>query len=314
MGHELGPLLMGGHHTHERRDRHADRGCLGPLCGAAENAYGHYTSNRLVIVGDLDTRTQVFHTQATGVAVQGDTLWASKEGSTTVLATDIRGVLDRGTFTTPCPATLLEAVGRFVSWACQDNHGTVRTSGVYDTVTRQSLSVPVQRIPWSYTTRGRESLLGDGYLVRQDLAAGRLLLLDFHAGIKTSGGENAVPVRTLAQGEEWKRQRYPNRSWAVDRTGANIVWTNADEQRIHVANNGTAAPQAGDRFTPLSPARLLDTRAALGRLGTDSVTAGGEVSLQVAGRSGVLQSGVKAVVLKFVHIGIIFICVNLRVY
>ncbi|MFE9467404.1 hypothetical protein ACFYNW_27765 [Streptomyces virginiae] len=263
-----------------------------------KTAYGNWTSNHLVIVGDLDTRTQVFQTQATGVAVQGDTLWTSKEGSTSVRATNIQGVLDRGTFTTPCPATLLEAVGRFVSWACQDNHGTVRTSGVYDTVTRQSLSVPVQSIPWSYTTRGRESLLGDGYLVRQDLATGRLVLVDFHDGIKSSGGENTVQVRTLAQGEEWKRQRYPNRSWAVDRTGANIVWTDADGQRIHVANNGIAAPRAGDRFTALSPARLLDTREALGRPGTAPLPAGGEVSLQVAGRSGVPQSGVKAVVLN----------------
>ncbi|WP_369778585.1 hypothetical protein [Streptomyces sp. R33] len=263
-----------------------------------KNAYGNFTSNRLVIVGDLDTGTQVLQTHGTGAAVQGDTLWTSMEGSTTVRATDIRGALDRGTFTTPCPATLLEAVGRFVSWACQDNHGTVRTSGVYDTVTRQTLSVPVQSAGWLQTTWGRESLLGDGYLVRQDLATGRLLLLDFHDGIRTSGGENTVQVRTLAQGEEWKRQRYPNRSWAVDRTGTNIVWTDTDGQRIHVTDNGIPAPQAGDRFTTLSPARLLDTREALGRPGTTPLPAGGEVSLQVAGRAGVPQSGVKAVVLN----------------
>lgn len=264
----------------------------------AQTAYGNFTSNHPVIVGDLDTRAQVFQTRATGVAVQGDTLWTSKEGDTTVYATDVRGVLDRGTFTTPCPATLLEAVGRFVSWGCQDNQGTVRTSGVYDTVTRQTLSVPVQTVGWSDVTWGRESLLGDGYLVRQDRATGRLLLLDFHDGIKTSGGENTVQVRTLAEGQEWKSFRQPNRSWAVDRTGANIVWTDADGQRIHVANNGIPAPQAGDRFTALSPARLLDTREALGRPGTHPVAAGGEVSLQVAGRGGVPQSGVKAVVLN----------------
>ncbi|MGW7439394.1 hypothetical protein [Streptomyces sp. NPDC054849] len=264
----------------------------------ARTAYGNWTTNHQVIVGDLDTRTQVFQTQATGVAVQGDTLWTSRQGDTTVYATDMRGETDRGTFTTPCPATVLEAVGRFVSWGCQDDQGTVRTSGVYDTVTRQTLSVPVQSAGWSHATWGRESLLGDGYLVRQDLATGRLLLLDFHDGIKTSGGENTVQVRTLAQGEEWKSFRQPQRSWAVDRTGANIVWTDADGQRIHVANNGIAAPQAGERFTALSPARLLDTREGLGRLGTEPVAAGGEVSLQVAGRAGVPQSGVKAVVLN----------------
>ncbi|WP_141754139.1 hypothetical protein [Streptomyces subrutilus] len=264
----------------------------------AQTAYGNWMSNNKVIVGDLDTRTRVFETRATGVAVQGDTLWTSKEGSTTVRATDVWGLQERATFTTPCPATLLEAVGRFVSWGCQDNRGTVRTSGVYDTVTRQTLSVPVQSAAWTDTTRGRESLLGDGYLVRQDLATGRLLLLDFHDGIKVSGGENTVQVRTLAQGAEWKSFRYPNRSWAVDRTGANIVWIDADGHRIHVANNGIAAAKAGNRFTALSPARLLDTREALGRPGTTPLPAGGEIALQVAGRAGVPESGVKSVVLN----------------
>ncbi|MGW6612552.1 hypothetical protein ACWGA0_03695 [Streptomyces erythrochromogenes] len=270
----------------------------GRYVALAQTAYGNWTSNHQVIIGDLDARAQVFTTQATGVALQGDTLWLSRQNDKTVYASDIKGELDRGTFTTPCPATLLEAVGRYVAWACQDSQGTVRTSGVYDTATRQTLSVPVMSKDWTNSVWGRESLLGDGYLVRQDLATGRLLLLDFHDGIKVSGGENTVQVRALAQGEEWKRQRHPNRSWAVDRTGSNIVWTDADGQRVHVANNGIPAAQAGDRFTTLSPARLLDTRAGLGRAGTAPVAAGGEVSLQVAGRAGVPRSGVKAVVLN----------------
>ncbi|WP_328740688.1 hypothetical protein OHA91_35000 [Streptomyces erythrochromogenes] len=270
----------------------------GRYVALAQTAYGNWTSNHQVIVGDLDARAQVFTTQATGVALQGDTLWLSRQNDKTVYASDIKGEMDRGTFTTPCPATLLEAVGRYVAWACQDDQGTVRTSGVYDTATRQTLSVPVMSKDWTNSVQGRESLLGDGYLVRQDLATGRLLLLDFHDGIKTSGGESTVRVRTLAQGEEWKSRRHPNRSWAVDRTGSNIVWADADGQRVHVANNGIPAAQAGDRFTTLSPARLLDTRAGLGRAGTAPVAAGGEVSLQVAGRAGVPQSGVKAVVLN----------------
>ncbi|MFJ9763978.1 hypothetical protein ACIRUY_09200 [Streptomyces erythrochromogenes] len=270
----------------------------GRYVALAQTAYGNLTSNHQVVIGDLDARAQVFTTQATGVAVQGDTLWLSRQNDRTVYASDIKGETDRGTFTTPCPATLLEAVGRYVAWACQDNQGTVRTSGVYDTTTRQTLSVPVMSKDWTNSVWGRESLLGDGYLVRQDLATGKLLLLDFHDGIKTSGGEDTVQVRTLAQGAEWKRQRHANRSWAVDRTGSNIVWTDADGQRVHVANNGIPAAQAGDRFTTLSPARLLDTRAGLGRAGTAPVAAGGEVSLQVAGRAGVPQSGAKAVVLN----------------
>ncbi|MFZ3467556.1 hypothetical protein ACODT3_39620 [Streptomyces sp. 4.24] len=270
----------------------------GRYSAVAQTAYGNWSSDHQVVVGDLDTGAQLFKTKASGVAVQGDTLWTSKAGSTTVSATDVRGAGDRGSFTTPCPATLLEAVGRYVSWGCQDDQGTVRTSGVFDTVTRQTLSVPVQTTGWLNVTSGRETLLGDGYLVRQDRGTGRLLLLDFHEGIKASGGESTVEVRTLAQGEEWKSFRRPHRSWSLDRTGANIAWLDADGQRVHVRNNGLPVPQAGDRFTALSPARLLDTRGAVGRPGTGPVAAGGEVSLQVAGRSGVPKSGVKAVVLN----------------
>ncbi|WKV75717.1 hypothetical protein AW27_031865 [Streptomyces sp. PCS3-D2] len=270
----------------------------GRYVALAQTANGNWTSNHKVVIGDLDARAQVYTTQATGVAIQGDTLWLSLQGDRTVYARDMQGSADRGTFTTPCPATLLEAVGRYVGWACQDSQGTVRTSGVYDTTTRQTLSLPVMSTDATNRISGRESLLGDGYLVRQDLAAGRLLLLDFHDGITTSGGESTVRARTLAQGEEWKLQRRPNRSWAVDRTGPNIAWTDADGQRIHVVNNGIAAAQAGDRFTTLTPARLLDTRAGVGRPGTAPVAAGGEVSLQVSGRAGVPQSGADAVVLN----------------
>ncbi|MEU6236356.1 hypothetical protein [Kitasatospora sp. NPDC047058] len=55
---------------------------------------------------------------------------------------------------------------------------------------------------------------------------------------------------------------------------------------------------AGSTFSALSPGRLLDTRAAVGTDGTAPVPGSGQVDLQVAGRGGVPQSGVKAVVLN----------------
>ena len=54
---------------------------------------------------------------------------------------------------------------------------------------------------------------------------------------------------------------------------------------------------AGTMYTPVAPARMLDTRQGIGRPGNDKVPAGGTVSLQVAGVDGVPQ-GVKAVVLN----------------
>ncbi|MFB7619762.1 hypothetical protein [Kitasatospora sp. NPDC056181] len=261
-------------------------------------ATSNWQDNRTVIVGDLDTGDRLQQTELTAAAVQGDTLWSAKQGTNTVKATDVRGASVRDSFTAPCPVTQLEAVGRFVSWGCQDSQGTLRTTGVFDTATRQTLSVPVQATNWGYDWSGRETLLGDGYLVRQDLVNGRLLLVDFHDGIRSSGGEGTVAVRTLAAGEYWKTVRKPHKAWAVDRTGPNVVWTDPDNQRVHVANNGIPTPPAGDRFTAVAPSRLLDTRAAVGRPGTDPVPASSEVTLQVAGRAGVPQTGVRAVVLN----------------
>ncbi|MFF1870768.1 hypothetical protein [Kitasatospora herbaricolor] len=263
----------------------------------AQNPYGNWQKDRPVVVGDLDTGSRLLQANLTAAAVGGDTLWTSKQGTTTVTATDVRASAYRDSFTTPCVATQLEAVGRLVYWGCQDAWGTLRTSGVFDTVTRYTLSVPVQATDWGNNWSGPEAQLGNGYLVRQDLAGGRLVLIDLRDGIRASGGENSVEVRTLASGDYWKTIRSPRKHWAVDRSGSNVVWADDDFQRLHVLSTAPAA-EAGNRFTAVGPDRLLDTRAGVGRPGTDPVPAGGEVTLQVSGRSGVPASGVKAVVLN----------------
>jgi hypothetical protein len=58
----------------------------------------------------------------------------------------------------------------------------------------------------------------------------------------------------------------------------------------------------GSRYVPLEPARVLDTRFGNGASGP--VPAGGVVDLVVAGRGGVPQSGVTAVVLNVTAIGL----------
>ena len=52
------------------------------------------------------------------------------------------------------------------------------------------------------------------------------------------------------------------------------------------------------QFEPLTPARVLDTRSAVGRPGTAKVPAGGTVALDVTGVGGVPASGVSAVILN----------------
>ncbi|MEU6236355.1 hypothetical protein [Kitasatospora sp. NPDC047058] len=256
---------------------------------------GNARSDRPIVVGDLDTGAQTLQTSGTAAALQGDTLWRARENSTTVQASDVTGAVDRGSFTAPCKVTTLQGAGRFVYWGCQDNDGTLRTSGVRDTVTGRTLTIPVIAVGYSNNGPGREALLGDGFLVRQDRANGRLLAVDFRGGIQADGDESTATVRTLASGDYWKTIRESNRAWTVDRTGPDVAWADPDGQRVHVVN---ATAEAGSRFAALAPARLLDTRAALGTPGTQPVPAGGEVTLQIAGRAGVPQSGVKAVVLN----------------
>ena len=77
-------------------------------------------------------------------------------------------------------------------------------------------------------------------------------------------------------------------------TGSDVI---ADLAGYYLAGTATAA----GAFTPLSPARLLDTRRAIGAP-TGKVVAGGSVSLQVAGRGGV-PAGVGAVVLNVTATG-----------
>lgn len=63
------------------------------------------------------------------------------------------------------------------------------------------------------------------------------------------------------------------------------------------AASPAVTPALGSRFTPLPPARVLDTREGNGAP-PGKVAAGGTVDLQVTGRGGVPASGVSAVVLN----------------
>lgn len=61
---------------------------------------------------------------------------------------------------------------------------------------------------------------------------------------------------------------------------------------------GPTPADSGGLFTSVAPARLLDTRHALGVTGTTAVPAGGTVHLQVDGRGGIPATGIAAVALN----------------
>ena len=65
----------------------------------------------------------------------------------------------------------------------------------------------------------------------------------------------------------------------------------------------TAPPNSDGAYSPLAPARLLDTRDGTGGAGTQPVGAGEAITLTVAGHGGVPATGVEAVVLNLTATG-----------
>ncbi|MFD0369894.1 FlgD immunoglobulin-like domain containing protein [Streptomyces sp. NPDC127114] len=106
-----------------------------------------------------------------------------------------------------CRPTELQAVGRWLYWACGADK-----AGVYDRTLKKN--VPV--------TAG-ESLLGDGFVVRHDRTAHKLLLTNAATG-QTSD---------LATVPAWADADGRGGAWTVDKFGANVAFVDA-EQNIHV--------------------------------------------------------------------------------
>ncbi|MFF8271425.1 hypothetical protein ACF059_29155 [Streptomyces sp. NPDC016562] len=108
------------------------------------------------------------------------------------------------------------------------------------------------------------------------------------------------------------RPESSNLNWTTGRTVANqVVVPVGEDGRVNLRNAGWGTTHliadvfgyysqdaGGSTYAAAGPSRLLDSRSALGRPGTTPVPARGEVSLKVAGRGGVPQSGVRAVVLN----------------
>ncbi len=76
--------------------------------------------------------------------------------------------------------------------------------------------------------------------------------------------------------------------------GGNVsIYNNLGSTDVIADVAGWFAPSAGSTYFPISPTRILDTRAGLGRLGPNAT-----IDVQVAGAGGVPTTGVSAVVLN----------------
>jgi hypothetical protein len=155
-------------------------------------------------------------------ALNGSTLWsASTTGKLTSYSLTENKTLT--TVTVPslgCVPSELQAAGRWVYWSC----GTA-SAGVYDT--KAGTSVAVQP---------GDVLLGDGFTVRHDHDADRLVLTDAATGT-TRVIASGLPDSGLAVDRRYR--------WTVDEYTGLVAWFDSFEQ-THVATTGVtpSAPTA----------------------------------------------------------------------
>ncbi|MEU3339198.1 FG-GAP-like repeat-containing protein [Streptomyces sp. NPDC006668] len=172
-------------------------------------------------VGDLGVYTDlqpVVSRPVTAASVWGTSLWTPGSGTGVVTAKDLKTgkVTDTVTTGAPCVPTELQAVGRWIYWSC----GPTASAGVWDRMAKKNIPVP-----------SGQALLGDGYLVRHDTAAGALLLTSFADGTATTR-----KIGDLAAGNSSLR----GVTWTVDKFGGPAAFVDAD-QRIHLVPSGVAA-------------------------------------------------------------------------
>lgn len=152
-----------------------------------------------------------------GAALWGSWLWTPGQGTGTVTAEDLATgrTVETADTGAPCAPQELQAVGRWLYWTC----GANGPAGVYDRDAKTSQPVPAG-----------EALLGDGYVVTHDTAAGRLVLTGADSTHPVSRTIGALPATGVSQ---------RHIRWTVDRFGGHVAYVDADEQ-VHVVPTGIA--------------------------------------------------------------------------
>ncbi|WP_210594071.1 VCBS repeat-containing protein [Streptomyces sp. GESEQ-35] len=153
----------------------------------------------------------------TAASVWGTRLYTPGSGAGAVTAYDLEQKKTVETFATGAPCTVkeLQVVGRWVYWNC----GATGAAGVYDRSAKKKITVP-----------SGPALVADGYLVRHDRTAGKLLLTDFHTG--TAAAPRAIVDLPAGTTADQRRQ-----TWAVDKFGGDIAYVDADAS-VHIVQSG----------------------------------------------------------------------------
>ncbi|MGV9289745.1 FG-GAP repeat domain-containing protein [Streptomyces sp. NPDC003719] len=153
-------------------------------------------------------------------SVWGPHLWVPGTGDGTVRAYDLEGSKFVATVSTGAPCTVkeLQVVGRWVYWNC----GPTGAAGVYDRTAGRTVAVPPG-----------PALVGDGFLVRHDRTAGKLMLTDFHSGtVAAPRAVAGLPAGTTAD------QR--RLTWSVDKFGGDIAYAGPDKA-VRIVRSGVPA-------------------------------------------------------------------------
>ncbi|WP_329208823.1 VCBS repeat-containing protein [Streptomyces sp. NBC_00683] len=181
--------------------------------------YTHAASNQQIVYRlggqKILTRSPV------ASALWAGTLWSAGTKPGTVTSYDLAtgsttATVDLGS---GCAPSELQALGRWLYWTCGPSGG----AGILDRTTGKSIAVPVG-----------EALLGDGYLVRHDKAAGKLVLTDLVSSAATGAAVTRVVADLPATANPQRRV-----AWTVDKYGGHLAYVDAGQQ-VHVVPTGVA--------------------------------------------------------------------------
>ncbi|WP_328748556.1 VCBS repeat-containing protein [Streptomyces sp. NBC_00285] len=156
----------------------------------------------------------------TAASVWGSALWTPGSGNGVVTQYDLEAKKTVATVSTGAPCTVkdLQVIGRWIYWNC----GPTGTAGVYDRTAKKNITVP-----------SGPALVGDGYLVRHDRSAGKLMLTDYHSGTAAA----ARAIADLPAGNTADQRRL---TWSVDKLGGDIAYVGADKS-IRIVQSGVPA-------------------------------------------------------------------------
>ncbi len=171
-------------------------------------------------VNYLRTANERLTRSITAASVWGAGLWTPGTGNGVVTSYDLEARKTVATVSTgaPCKVKELQVVGRWIYWNC----GPTGAAGVYDRTAKKKITVP-----------SGPALVGDGYLVQHDRAAGKLLLTDFHTG--TAASPRAIADLPAGQTADQRRL-----SWTVDKFGGDIAYVGSDKS-IRIVQSGVPA-------------------------------------------------------------------------